>query len=257
MKYLFFDIDGTLVAGGYENQHIPESARKALDRLGEAGHFLAIATGRSEAMARDYMYSLGFDNMVCDGGYGVVIEDKLLGITPLDKDAIVELVRECQQKGFPWGLQVDNSKLRQVPDNRFYEATHDVYMGCEVVLGLDPENYDVIYKAYVACAPGEEKLLRSMDGLPYCRSKPEYIFVEPSDKSVGIKAVMDHFHAPYSDVIVFGDGMNDISMFCPEWTCVAMGNAIPELKEKADLVTTDIEDDGIWNACVSLGLFNP
>ena len=34
-----------------------------------------------------------------------------------------------------------------------------------------------------------------------------------------------------------------------------MGNAIGELKERADLVTTDADDDGIWNACVRLGLF--
>jgi hypothetical protein len=44
-------------------------------------------------------------------------------------------------------------------------------------------------------------------------------------------------------------------MFIDEWTSVAMGNAEPELKTKADLVTTDIDRDGIWNACLQLGLF--
>nr|MCR5003694.1 HAD hydrolase family protein [Bacteroidales bacterium] len=79
-------------------------------------------------------------------------------------------------------------------------------------------------------------------------------FIEPSDKGFGVKQIMDHFNAPYEDAIVFGDAANDLSMFCPEWTKVAMGNAIPELKEKADLVTTDVDKDGIWNACVRLGL---
>ena len=51
--------------------------------------------------------------------------------------------------------------------------------------------------------------------------------------------------------------MNDISMFQDSWTKVAMGNATPRLKEKADLITTDVDDDGIWNACVRLGLFEP
>lgn len=254
MKYLFFDIDETLVAGGHANQYIPESTQLAIKKLRDAGHFLAIATGRSEAMARDYMQFLGFHNMVCDGGNGVVIEDKLLGIKPLDKSLVVELVKECKQVGFPWGLQVDNSKVRKVPDNSFVDATHDAYMESEVVPGLDPQNYDIIYKAYVACEAGQEKLLPSMEKLTFCRA-PKYMYVEPTDKSVGIKTVMDHFHAPYSDVIVFGDGMNDISMFCPEWTSVAMGNAIQEIKDRATFVTTDIEDNGIWNACVKLGLF--
>ena len=35
-----------------------------------------------------------------------------------------------------------------------------------------------------------------------------------------------------------------------------MGNAVPELKARADLITTAVDDDGIWNACVELGLFD-
>ena len=68
-RYLFFDIDGTLAAGGYGNTYIPDSTIKALELLRKAGHFLAIATGRSQDMAVDYMLQLGFDNMVSDGGY--------------------------------------------------------------------------------------------------------------------------------------------------------------------------------------------
>ena len=34
-----------------------------------------------------------------------------------------------------------------------------------------------------------------------------------------------------------------------------MGNAVPELKKRADYVTTAVDDDGIWNACEVLGLF--
>ena len=81
-RYLFFDIDGTLAAGGYGNTYVPESAQRALEKCREVGHFLCIATGRLQAMAVDYMHELGFSNMVsggrpfsvhCDGtssGYG-------------------------------------------------------------------------------------------------------------------------------------------------------------------------------------------
>ena len=34
-----------------------------------------------------------------------------------------------------------------------------------------------------------------------------------------------------------------------------MGNAVPELKQRASMVTTDIDDDGIYKVCVQLGLF--
>ena len=89
---VFFDIDGTLVAGGYNKTYVPESAMVALKKLREAGHFLAIATGRSQAMAYDYMCELGFENMVSDGGYGVTINGKLVDITPLDNDKVVAVI---------------------------------------------------------------------------------------------------------------------------------------------------------------------
>ena len=62
------------------------------------------------------------------------------------------------------------------------------------------------------------------------------------------------FDAPYGDVIVFGDGTNDESMFIPEWTSVAMGNAVDSLKAKADLVAPHIDEDGVYLACRELGL---
>jgi hydroxymethylpyrimidine pyrophosphatase-like HAD family hydrolase len=46
-----------------------------------------------------------------------------------------------------------------------------------------------------------------------------------------------------------------MSMFIDGWTKVAMGNAVDALKERADYITTDVEEDGIYNACEALGLF--
>ena len=253
-RYIFFDIDGTLKAGGYDNAYIPESTREAIERLRANGHFLAIATGRSEAMARGYMSELGFDNMVSDGGYGITIDGRLLGITPLDKELIVDLIDECRSLDMPWALQVDNSDTRVAPDSRFEEFTHDIYMKTRIEPGLDPRNFDSLYKAYVACKAPDEQRLTTLSRLPWCRFLDEYIFVEPADKAYGVRHILDHFGANYEDAIVFGDGINDLSMFVDVWTKVAMGNACDELKLRADLVTSDVDKDGIWNACKTLGL---
>ncbi len=254
-KYIFFDIDGTLAAGGYEHTYIPESAKLALEKLREAGHFLSIATGRAHCMALSFMENLGFDNMVSDGGYGLTINKKLLGIRPLPKDKIVTLVNECEEKNIPWGIQVDDSHFRLTPDDRFSEASNDKYMKTKVVPGLRPENYENIYKMYIAGTYPLEKNLTHLDALPWYRFHKEYLFVEPADKAYGIRKMMDYFKADYKDAVVFGDSGNDLSMFVDDWTKVAMGNAIPELKEKADYVTTDVDKDGIYNACKALNLF--
>ena len=254
-RYLFFDIDGTLKAGGYHNSYIPASTTRAIELLRQAGHFIAIATGRSEAMAREYVEELGIENMVSDGGYGITINGVLQGIEPLNKELCVRLVDECKALNMPWALQVDNSCVRVAPDTRFEEFTHDVYMRTRVVEGLDPKNYDNIYKVYVACLAPDEQRLATLGALPWCRFLDNYIFVEPADKAHGVRKILDHFGARYEDAIVFGDGVNDLSMFVDRWVKVAMGNACPELKACADYVTTDVDDDGIWNACKELQLF--
>ena len=79
-------------------------------------------------------------------------------------------------------------------------------------------------------------------------------------KCIGVNAdtcrqiFLDYYGADYADAVVFGDAENDLSMFTDDWTKVAMGNAVDELKAKADYVTTGVDEDGIWNACVHLGL---
>ena len=198
-RYLFFDIDGTLMTGGYEHGYIPVSTQKALRQLRENGHFLAIATGRAHFMAKDIMRGLGFENMVSDGGYGVTIENRLLGIRPLEKEPVVALVKECEEKGLAWGLQVDDSNTRLCPDRSFLDFTDDVYLNTKIVPGLRPEDQEAIYKMYVACEYPTEFSLETLNRLPWCRYHDNYFFVEPTYKAVGIKTVMDYFHADYAD----------------------------------------------------------
>ena len=253
-RYLFFDIDGTLLAGSYQNPYVPESTKEALRILRDNGNFTCIATSRPQAMALELMEELGFENMVSDGGYGITVGRQLLEIRPLDKDKVVRLIHECRQKDIPWSIQVDNSNIRLCPDIRFDEVTGDRFMKPRIVDGLEPEDYPQIFKVLVACYPPVEYSLESLNGLPWCRYDKEYLFVEATDKAWGIRRIMEHFGADCSDVIVFGDAYNDMSMFSDQWTNVAMGNAVPELKARADLVTSDVDKDGIYNACVTLGL---
>ena len=111
-RYLFFDIDGTLLAGGYHDTYIPDSTVLALEKCRAAGHFLCIATGRLQAMAVDCMHELGFTNMVSDGGYGITIDDKFYGAIPLPKEPVVRLIDECEALGMPWAIQTDNTVYR-------------------------------------------------------------------------------------------------------------------------------------------------
>ena len=118
-------------------------------------------------------------------------------------------------------------------------------MKTEVVEGLDPRDYDQIYKVYIACFKGEEEKLESLKKLPWCRFHKEYLFVEPGDKSKGIKRMVEHLDGDIKDVVVFGDEKNDLSIFISEWISIAMGNATEEIKNLATEITLDNDHDGI------------
>lgn len=254
-KYIFFDIDGTLTCGVPGKNWIPDSVHLALKKLKEAGHLVGIATGRSQALSVDFMREAGISYMVSDGGYGVTINGELLGIEELPHEKLFALVDECEAKGVPWGAFVENNLVRISPDERFAEATRDFYAETKVVPGLNLREYPHIYKINVVCRDGEEDQFEALKDLPWARFQDEYIFIEPADKAYGIKKIVAREGGDIKDVIVFGDGKNDLSMFIPEWTSVAMGNAIDELKAKATYVTDTNENDGIYKACEHLGLF--
>jgi len=249
-KYFFFDIDGTLAYGQPGQRIPPESAKYTVRKLQENGHFVALATGRAYSNSIEFLNELGLHNMVCDGGNGIVIDDELREIKPLDKDRCIRLIDECREKKIPWAFSPNVEKRRYSDSNEFRIATGFLDMDVKVIEDLDPNDYDQIYKVYVAA---DESELESLKDLPHCRYHRTYFFVEPTEKEKGIYRMMEYLKAPVEDVVVFGDGLNDLSMFRDEWTSIAMGDGAEELKGKADYVTDSAENDGIYKACRKFG----
>lgn len=251
-KYFFFDIDGTLVPVSGARD-IPESTKKALQQLKEKGHFCAIATGRSHCLAEPQRMDLGFENMVCDGGNGIVLNGELVGIEPLDRELCIQLAKQCDERGITWGVSVEDKPMRLTKYQAFIDRADNFYQRSTLVEDLDIEGFPQILKMFVACDPGTEKDIPALHILPWVRYEDAFIFVEPTDKSIGIRKIQEIYQIADEDIVVFGDGMNDISMFLPQWERIAMGNAVPQLKERASFVTKNSADDGIVYALKHFG----
>ena len=74
------------------------------------------------------------------------------------------------------------------------------------------------------------------------------------DKGSGIRHILEATGGKVEDTIGIGDSRNDTEMLAFVGTSVAMGNATKEIKQMAHLVTTPIDQDGLYNAFVTLGL---
>lgn len=245
-KYFFFDIDGTLAPGG--TLQIPESAERALEGLRRAGHFTAVATGRLQCDAARFAAKHGFDAVVSDGGYSASVDGRLLFMDSLPLDACVRLCAQLDDRNIPWAVCTENQTVRLTRDRRFRDAAGENYFETRIQPSIDPSVFSHIYKVFIACDLEQEQQI-DLGELPSVRFSERVLFIEPTHKAEGIRRVMDLLHAPCEDVVVFGDGTNDLQMFDPMWLSIAMGNAAPPLKEAADYVTSAVDEDGVFSAC--------
>ena len=130
------------------------------------GHFVCVATGRSQAKALEYTKALGFDNVVSDGGNGITIGGKIVEIVPLPLALCKQLIADCEKKGFPWGVSAGNLPYRTCKDGTFWEATHDTFMKTLIAPDFDYTKATAIYKVYVACLEEQESQLRFFPSFP-------------------------------------------------------------------------------------------
>lgn len=78
--------------------------------------------------------------------------------------------------------------------------------------------------------------------------------VKDIDKAHAVRVLVEHLGADMADIVAVGDAAVDIPMFECCGTSVCMGSGGEKVKAAADRATTDVDDDGMWNAFSHLGL---
>ena len=180
-KFFFFDIDGTLT--DRTTGKIVPSAAAAVKKLREAGHFVAINTGRAHYKARKFFDENGFDNMVCNGGKAIVIDGELVENSPLIYEDALRLYMEAIDKGYGVLVSDEDSELVKTRDFSFYEQAGIRKEPTTYVIdeGYSPEKKAIIYKMYISIPEmEEEELLRILPSAATTVSAPMTMIRSPS-----------------------------------------------------------------------------
>lgn len=274
-KIVFLDVDGTLI--NYEAV-CPESAKEAVRLARENGHKVYICTGCSKAeIAQRDLPEL--DGMIgANGGY-VEDDGQVVMHQALTVDQVKHIVDWCNERHLGFYLEANSGMYI---NSWFVEQAPAVMYKYAMGKGADEESARNAGQNFVNSMIRTDDLYRDdvnkvsfilSSYQDHLDSKVEFPDMEantwggkdeqalfgdlgPKDitKKRAIEVLLDHLGASQADTISFGDAKIDLSMFDLCAFNVAMGNGGPEIKEAADYITDDVDEDGLYNAFKHLGL---
>ena len=249
---LFFDIDGTLLS--FNTHQIPSSTVLALTQAKANGSRVYIATGRPPVIINNLdSISHLIDGFITTNGALCFVGDELVCCNPIPKEDVMTCVNDAKEKGYSIIVVGRKDVAVLDPTGAVERIFHQMLAIKDLSKAAPLEEVlqqDVLQLTPFFSAEYEKEIMARMPNCVSGRWHPEFtdITANGADKGKGIQAMARHQGFDPKHTIAFGDGGNDTSMILQAGIGIAMGNAIEELKQQADYVTTSVDEDGIYNA---------
>ena len=255
IKIIFFDIDDTL--RNSKTGFIPSTIPTAFKQLRDKGILTGIATGRGifgvvpelKALKPDFFVTLN----------GAYIEDKkgnVIYSNKIAKDKVEEYITWTKEVGIDYGLVGSHAAKLSRRTEMISQAIDPIYPDLEV----NPDFYqkEDIYQMWTFEDQGDdlvlpESLASTLRMVRWHEHSSDVVPISGS-KAAGVAKVVDQLGFKPENVMVFGDGLNDLELFDYAGISVAMGISHDKIKEKADYITKTLEEDGIFDALEGFGM---
>ena len=253
IRIAFFDVDGTLLS--FRTHAMPESARRALVELHANGVLTVISSGRS-AHELPAELQTGFDAYITLNGQKCFCGADVYRRAPIDPADVAVIVGQVERGLYDVGVQLEDRTFCSGSTPAVDAASklmHIAYAPDDIHIALGQPVYQFLLFGGVEA---ERELLAATSHVSTSRWTDAFCDVGPVEggKDRGVAATLERFGLAPEEAVAFGDGENDLPMLSAVGTSVAMGGAREAVKRRATLVTDDVDEDGIWNACRRLGL---
>ena len=255
MKYVFLDIDGTLLPEG-END-IDIKIVQYLDSIRSENLHAFICTGRGYKQAKKYIDQLGLRSYVCSNGHEICLDGEIIFQEYYEETHVQELIDIFKNENVYLGYETREG-ITIVSDD-------DVKWICEQIEGYGMVDVEISPKCKTAgifqiWAFGEknhvdslnEKLPENYSSIRWNDSCLEILDGNIS-KGEAIRRLVENSKTNVT-TYGFGDGLNDIEMMQQVNVSVAMGNAKEEIKKISDVITSDCKNAGIIDGFKEVGL---
>ena len=274
-RIILLDVDGTLV--DYEN-NLPGSAVEAIRKARANGHKVYICTGRSKAEVYPPLWEIGLDGMIGGNGSYVESDGEVVIHQTLTLEQCTRAVDWLNSRGLAFYLESNSGLYASegfeegaLAAVREYSARKGKEDACTMTVrdGYPEMIYDgelyrgdvnkisYVLGSYQDFLDTRERFDDLQNGTWGGRDATALwgdLGVKGITKAHAIDVLLAHLGADRADTIAFGDATIDVPMLEYCAFGVAMGNGSDDVKARADLITDDVEADGLAHAFERLEL---
>ncbi|MBQ6546774.1 MAG: HAD family hydrolase [Bacilli bacterium] len=255
IKIIFVDIDGTLVNSKSE---ITRRTRKSIKRITKKGIKVVLTSGRDMFHTTKRSIKAHASSIIISAGGAEIYDYK-------ENKMIFEDYFELDKIEAIWNYCMDNKIGIFLKSNRFvyhnnyvlikkgirYKRINDI-SECkdakvyQFLINSNKKEKIEKMKEFI----GEIELnITSYSSSYFTQKKANYYGIDINhyniSKGTGITKLLEYLNIDKKDSLCIGDFYNDLEMFEECNIRVAMGNAVEEIKEKADFITKSNNEDGV------------
>ncbi len=279
-KLIAIDLDGTLL-NSYGQ--ISEKNRNALNKAKEHNAEIIIASGRTTDSVRNIANDIGAKGYIICGNGSLIYDlqkEEIIYDKFIDKKKALQIIEICEQNSIYYNIYTENMVITKTlnnnvlfyyqenaskPDNKKTKINivQDIYKYVEelenqhILKITISDSNSIIFNGIIR----KLRNIKDIDVLDVAHMSRkiiktgteetviEYYYTEITSKNVdkwyAIEYLMDKLNIQRQEVMAIGDNVNDKMMIENAGCGVAMGNSAPYIKESADIVVSNNNEDGV------------
>lgn len=260
---VLFDYDGTLVDEREKIYTPTKLTKRTIERLQNEGYLCMLATGRALSYIPNAARDLHLDGYItCNGAYvtvhgkeivkDVFEDNELLKLLSYFEQLHINFILESNEFCFVKDLQ-DEEYLHFIDNYKIPIDNFVLFKGFEQVKGKISK-ITLIFHDRNDLQSVAKVLEEYMQVTLHRNCKTFDIGKKCVNKGSGIQAVTNYYHIPKADTYAFGDDINDMEMIRTVKYGIVMGVHHKKLDEVCFMVTDNVKDEGIYHACITLGM---